>query len=57
MNLITDPLKSDGFDSILTIIDQGCSKVTKFIPCHKTINGPGVAKEYLKHLMPGFEIP
>jgi hypothetical protein len=57
MDLITDLPKSDGFDSILTIVDQGCSKATKFIPCHKTIDGPGVANEYLKHLVPWFGLP
>ena len=57
MDLITDLPKSDGFDSILTIVDQGCSKAAKFIPCNKTIDGPGVAHEYLKHLVPWFRVP
>ena len=57
MDLITDLPKSDGFDSILTIVDQGCFKTAKFIPCHKTIDGPGVANEYLKHLVPWFGTP
>src|SRR3984885_6630266 len=57
MDLITDLPRSDGYDSILTIIDQGCTKAAKFIPCNKTIDGPGVANEYLKHLVPWFGIP
>ena len=57
MDLITDLPRSDGYDSILTIVDQGCSKAAKFIPCHKTIDGPGVANEYLKHLIPWFGTP
>jgi len=57
MDLITDLPKSQGFDSILTIIDQGCSKAAKFIPCTKTIDGTGVALEYLKHLIPWFRLP
>jgi len=57
MDLIMDLPKSQGFDSILTIVDQGCSKAAKFIPCTKTINGPGVALEYLKHLVPWFRLP
>ena len=57
MDLITDLLASQGFDSILTIVDQGCSKAAKFIPCNKMIDGTGVAKEYLKHLMPWFGLP
>jgi len=57
MDLITDLPKSHGFDSVLTIVDQGCLKAAKFIPCNKTINGPGVANEYLKHLVPWFGLP
>ena len=57
MDLITDLPRSDGYDSILTIIDQGCSKAAKFIPCRKTIDGPGVANKYLKHLIPWFGTP
>ena len=57
MDLITDLPKSQGFDSVLTIVDQGCSKAAKFIPCNKTIDGPGVANKYLKHLVPWFSLP
>jgi len=57
IDLITDLPRSEGFDSILTIVDQGCSKAAKFIPCNKTIDGPGVALEYLKHLVPWFRVP
>ena len=39
MDLITDLPPSNKFDSILTIIDQGCFKAAKFIPCNKTIDG------------------
>ena len=52
MDLITDLPKSDSFNSILTIVDQGCSKAAKFISCNKTIEGPRVAHKYLKHLVP-----
>jgi len=54
---ITDLPKSQGFDSILMIVNQGCSKAAKFIPCMKMINGTGVALEYLKHLVPWFGLP
>jgi transposase InsO family protein len=57
MDLITDLPMSDGHDSILTIIDQGCSKAAKFIPCNKMIDGQGIANEYLKHLVPWFGLP
>jgi len=45
------------YDSILTIVDQGCSKAAKFIPCNKTIDGQGIASLYLQHLFPWFGIP
>jgi RNase H-like domain found in reverse transcriptase/Integrase zinc binding domain/Reverse transcriptase (RNA-dependent DNA polymerase) len=57
MDLITDLPISDRYDSILTIVDQGCSKAAKYIPCYKMINGQGVANEYLKHLIPWFRLP
>jgi len=57
IDLIMDLPKSQGFDSVLTIVDQGCSKVAKFIPYNKTIDGPGVANEYLKYLVPWFGLP
>src|ERR1700760_4562195 len=57
MDLITDLPKSGRYDAILTIVDQGCSKAAKFIPCNKTIDGEGVAILYFKHLFPWFGIP
>jgi hypothetical protein len=57
MDLITDLPTSEGYDSILTIVDQGCSKAAKFLPCRKTIDGPGVARLYLMHLVPLFGLP
>ena len=57
MDLIMDLPRSEGYDAILTIIDQGCSKATKFIPCNKTIDAKGMAHKYLHHLVPWFGIP
>jgi len=57
MDLITDLPPSNKYDLILTIVDQGCSKAAKFIPCNKTIDGQGVASLYLQHLFPWFGIP
>jgi Integrase zinc binding domain len=57
MDHIMDLPKSENYNSILTIVDQGCSKAAKFIPCTKEINGPGVAKKYLRHLAPWFGLP
>jgi hypothetical protein len=57
MDLIMDLPTSEGHDSILTIVDQGCSKAAKFLPCRKTIDGPEVARLYLTHLVPLFRLP
>jgi hypothetical protein len=57
MDLITDLPKSGKYDAILTIVDQGCSKAAKFIPCMKSIDGEGTATLYFKHLFPWFGIP
>jgi hypothetical protein len=57
MDLITDLPLSKKYDSILTIIDQECSKAAKFIPCTKTIDGQGVAALYITHLLPWFGLP
>jgi hypothetical protein len=57
MDLITDLPKSNGFNAILTIIDHGCSKAAKFIPCTTNITREGVAALYLQHLVPWFGIP
>jgi Integrase zinc binding domain len=47
MDLITDLPPSSKHDAILTIIDQGCSKALRFLPCTKNITGEGVATLYL----------
>jgi hypothetical protein len=52
MDLITDLPRSKGYDAILMIVDQGCSKAAKFIPCNKMIDTEGVVCEYLRHLVP-----
>src|SRR6267154_1854838 len=56
MDLITDLPRSNSYDAILTIVDQGCSKATKFLPCNKTIDGQGIAQLYFRHLFPWFGI-
>ena len=57
MDLITDLPESNGFNAVLTIIDHGCSKAAKFVPCTTNITGEGVAALYLQHLVPWFGIP
>ena len=57
MDLITDLPESHGYNAILTIVDQGCSKATKFIPCTTEISAEGVAERYFRHLVPWFGLP
>ena len=47
----------EGYDSILTITDQGCTKMAKFLPCHETINAEGIAQLYFCHIFPHFGVP
>jgi hypothetical protein len=56
MDLIMDLPLSNKYDAILTIVDQECSKVAKFIPCNKTIDGQGIACLYFQNLFPWFRI-
>src|SRR5580692_4691952 len=57
MDLITQLLKANGKDAILTIVDQGCSRAALFLPCNTTITSEGVALLYLQHLFPWFGTP
>ena len=57
MDLITDLPASNKYDAILAIVDQGCSKAAKFLPCKKSIDGQGVANLYFRHIFPLFSIP
>ena len=43
LDLITQLPKANGYDAILTIVDQGCSQAAIFLPCHTMITGEGVA--------------
>ena len=57
MDLITQLPQSNGHNAILTIMDQGCSRATTFLPCSTTITGEGIAKLYLQHLFPRSGVP
>ena len=57
MDLITDLPVSQGYDSILTVVDHGCSKAVIFLPCHKTIDAVGVAVLYAEQIFPFYGIP
>ena len=49
--------KSHSYASILTITDQGCTKMAIFLPCHETIDAEGVAQLYFHHVFPRFGVP
>jgi hypothetical protein len=48
---------SQGFDSILTITDQGCTKAAIFIPCNEDITAEETAALYIKHMFAHFGLP
>jgi hypothetical protein len=48
---------SQGFDSILTITDQGCTKAAIFIPCNEEITAEETAALYIKHMFAHFGLP
>jgi len=57
MDFITKLPQSGGYDTILTITDTDCSKVSIFIPCHEAIDSEGVALLYINHVIPHYGIP
>jgi len=57
MDLITQLLKSQGHDTILTIVDQGCSRAAIFLPCQTTITGEEVAQLYAENIYQWFGLP
>ena len=57
MDLITDLPQSENHNAVLTIVDQGCSKATKFILCTEEITMKGMATLYLRHLIPWCRMP
>jgi hypothetical protein len=48
---------SQGFDSILTITDQGCTKAAIFIPCNEDITAEETTALYIKHMFAHFGLP
>ena len=55
-DFITDLPLSNGFDSILTVVDR-FSKETEFIPCNKTVTALDTAKLYLFHVWKDHGLP
>jgi len=57
MDLIIGLPESNRHDSILTIIDHGCSRAAVFLPCTKEISGPKIAQLYFDHIYRWFGLP
>ena len=57
MDLITGLPTRKGFNSILTIVDHGCSRATVFLPCNTTISGPGITQLYFDNIYRWFGLP
>jgi hypothetical protein len=57
MDLITQLPKSNGSDTILTIVNQGCTRAAVFLPCSTTITEEGVAQLYLENIYRWFGVP
>jgi hypothetical protein len=57
MDLITGLPTCNGKDTILTIVDHGCSRAAVFLPCTTTITGAGIAQLYLDNVYRWFGLP
>ena len=57
LDFITKLPELQGFDSILTITDHDCTKMSHFIPCREEINAEGTAALYAKHIFPSHGLP
>ena len=55
-DFVTDLPLSNGFDSILMVVDR-FSKETEFIPCNKTTTALDTAKLYLFHVWKDHGLP
>ena len=57
MDLITDLPPTDGYDSILVVVDQGLSKGVILVPCNKTLTSEDTARLLLENLYKQFGLP
>ena len=57
VDLVTDLLPTRGCDSILTIVDQGLTKATFFLPTNKTATSAEIARLYHDTVYPNYGIP
>ena len=57
IDLITDLPLSQGFNSILVVVDHGLTKGVILLPCNKTTTAEQVAELLLEHLCKRFGLP
>jgi len=57
LDLVTGLPPNGPHDSILTIVDHGCSRAAIFLPCATTITGPRVAQLYFDNVYRWFGLP
>ena len=57
LDLITGLPPNGPYDSVLTIVDHGCSRAAVFLPCAMTVTGPGVAQLYFDNVYHWFGLP
>lgn len=57
MDMITDLPLSNGYDSILTVVDHGLTKGIITIPCNKTVDHEQVAQLLIDNLYKRFGLP
>jgi len=57
LDLITGLPPNGPYDSVLTIVDHGCSRAAVFLPCATTITGPGAAQLYFDNVYRWFGLP
>ena len=57
MDLITGLPNRRGFNTILTIVNHGCSRAVIFLPCTTNISGPGITQLYLDYVYWWFSLP
>ena len=57
IDLIMKLPPSQGYNSILTVTDQGCSKASIMIPCREAIDAEGMAQLYGQNVFPHYGIP
>src|SRR5882672_5078827 len=57
MDFIMDLPPVKGYDSVLTVVDQGLSKAIHFIPCHKNTNSAKLVNLLIAHVFSWFGLP